>query len=239
MSQAIAIPILCQGRSLYLRRTVPNDAALLFDKGFSQREFMRLFRLNDSPTSQADVHQNLVQRQQIPPDREKYLELLIVHKQHGAIGLAALADYAPLHQRAEYLIGLFDSTHRGIGHGLETTLMVLDLAFNRYKLHKVSASTYSYNRVAQQGLESVGFCLEGNRKDHVFDPIANCFVDLQDYGLTVDAFRQNQRLVPLSNRMIGRDITQPIAVPQQKPDPVAQSGSRILRAPPTVSSSFC
>ena len=233
MNGSIAIPMLCQSRSLYLRHTVPNDAALLFDQGFSQREFMRLFRLNDTPKSQAEVHQNLVQRQQILPDRQKYLELLIVHKKHGAIGLAALADYSPLHRRAEYLIGLFDSTHRGIGHGIETTLLVLDLAFNSYKLHKVSASTYGYN---PRRLEGLGFCLEGKRKDHIFDPIANRFVDLQDYGLTVDAFRQNQRLVPLSKRLLNRDITQAIAVPQHRPDAIAQSGHRILRSPPKVCS---
>ncbi len=233
MSGSIAIPMLCQSRSLYLRRTVPNDAAVLFDKGFSQREFMRLFRLNDTPVSQAEVHQNLVQRQHIPPDREKYLELLIVHKKHGAIGVAALADYSPLHRRAEYLIGLFDSTHRSMGHGVETTLMMFDLTFNSYRLHKLCASTYGYN---PRRLEGLGFCPEGKRKDHIFDPIANCFVDLQDYGLTVDAFRQTQCLVPLSKRLLGRDITQAIAIPQPIPDAIAQSGSRILRALPKVCS---
>ena len=47
MNQSIALPKLHESRSLYLRRTVPNDASLLFRQGFCQRElFMRLFRLN-------------------------------------------------------------------------------------------------------------------------------------------------------------------------------------------------
>ena len=244
MNQSLVLPKLHESRSLYLRRTVPNDAGLLFRQGFCQREFMRLFRLNDRPTSEAEVHRNLVQRQQLPPNQDRYLEVLIVHKRHGAIGLAALADYAPLHRRAEYLIGLFDPTHRGIGLGIETTLMMLDLAFNTYKLHKVYLSTYGYNPfVPQQGLEGLGFLLEGQRKEHVFDQLEGRFVDLCDYGLTVDQFRHRQRLARLSKRLIGRDITQaidatadrsPPAIP--KPESVVprwvRSGSGVLRAPP-------
>lgn len=246
MNQSIALPTLHQSRSLYLRRTVPNDAGLLFHKGFSQREFMRLFRLNDTPTSEAEVHRQLVQRQQLPPNQDRYLEVLIVHKRHGAIGLAALADYAPLHRRAEYLIGLFDPTHRGVGMGLETTLMMLDLAFNTYKLHKVYASTYDYNPfVPQQGLEGFGFSLEGKRKEHIFDPVAGCFIDLCDYGMTENNFRQNDRLVPLAKRLLDRDITQPNASPQDRSPSQApqsesatprsmRSGGYVLRPPPSL-----
>jgi len=230
MNESIAPPILHQSRSLYLRRTVPNDASLLFDKGFSQREFMRLFRLNDLPKSAAEIYRNLVQRQQLAPDQDHYLELLIVHKRHGAIGLVALADYAPLHRRAEYLIGLFDPQHRGIGIGLEATMMLVDLAFNTYKLHKIYACTYGYNQSAQQGLASGGFVLEGQRKEHVFDQIEGSFVDLWDYGLTVDQFRQNQRLVPLSKRLIGQDITQESAPLQtQSPAQVAPNPTAVTR----------
>lgn len=220
MTESMPSLILHQSRSLYLRRTAPSDAGLLFHQGFSQREFMRLFRLNDLPQSEAEVYQALLQRAQISPDQSGYLELLIVHKRHGPIGVAALAGYVPLHRRAEYLIGLFDQTHRGVGLGLEATLMVMDLSFNAYGLHKVYACTYSYNHSAQQGLESVGFSLEGKRKDFLFDQVADCFVDLYEYGLTVDEFRAYQRIVPLSKRLLGRDITQVLtsaAVPAKPP----------------------
>lgn len=63
-----AVPILHESRSLQLRRTVLNDAALLFHQGFSQREFMRLFRLNDKRTSFVDVHRALVGRQHTQAD---------------------------------------------------------------------------------------------------------------------------------------------------------------------------
>lgn len=226
-----SVPILHESRSLKLRCTVSNDATLLFHQGFSQREFMRLFRLNDRPTCVADVHQALVNRQQIPPDQERYLELLILHRRYGPIGLCALADYAPLHRRAEYLIGLFDTSRRQVGYGLEVTLMMMDLAFNVYNLHKLYAATYAYNQPAQKGLMSVGFQQEGHRRDHVFDQISQHYVDLYDYGLTITDFRENSRLVPLSQRLLGRDITQTGLPPLSEPDitRASQSGCRILQ----------
>ncbi|MGI8932948.1 GNAT family protein [Leptolyngbya sp. BC1307] len=227
-----SVPLLHESRSLQLRRTVPNDASLLFQQGFSQQEFMRLFRLNDAPASEAEVYQNLVRRQQIPAHQETYLELLICHRRYGPIGLCALADHSALHQRAEYLVGLFDSARRRVGYGIEVTLMVLDLAFNAYHLHKVYASTYAYNLPAQTGLVKMGFQLEGQRRDHIFDRASQQFVDLYDYGMTVDNFRQNQRLVPLSQRLLQRDITPLDSSLMLRPKSIssAASGSRILQS---------
>ena len=227
------VPILHESRHLQLRRTVPNDAEILFTQGFSQRKFMRLFRLNDCPANAAEVHQQLVQRQQIPPEQETYLELLIIHRRYGPIGLCALADYATFHRRAEYLVGLFDSSRRQLGYGLEVTLMLLDLAFNAYAMNKLYASTYAYNHSAQRGLESVGFQFEGCCREHVFDSVTQQFVDLHNYGMTVSDFRRYQRLVPLSQRLLGHDITQPALPPTFRPQdntaPV-KSGSRILQS---------
>lgn len=228
-----SVPILHESRHLQLRRTVPNDAAILFERGFSQREFMRLFRLNNTPASAAVVHQQLVRRQQIPPQQETYLELLIIHRRHGPIGLCALANYAPLHRRAEYLVGLFDSSRRRVGYGLEAGLMLADLAFNAYSMNKLYAATYAYNQPAQKVLESGGFQFEGCYREHVFDQASQQFVDLHNYGLTVSDFRQHQRLGSLSQRLLGRDITQPSTPPTfQARDDTApiKSGSRILQS---------
>ncbi|MGB3205866.1 MAG: GNAT family protein [Crinalium sp.] len=221
------------GRTLYLRRTVPNDAQLLFAKAFSQPDFMGLYNLTYRPSNVAEVYRNLVGRQQIAPGSEKYLELMIVHKQRGAIGVCALADYNSLHRRAEFLIGLFEPHSRGISYGLEASLMVLDLAFNRYNLHKLYAITYSYNTNAQSGLKSLGFRLEGISKEHIFNDNTQSFVDLHNYGITVDEFRVNQRLVPLSCRLLGRDITSSFVPPHSSPEatpPYTASGQVIISA---------
>jgi RimJ/RimL family protein N-acetyltransferase len=222
MTSAASPAILHQGRSLSLRRTLPSDAPLLYQRAYQNLDFMRLFRLNDRPADVNEVRSRLENLQQQPPDSIGYLELMIVHHQHGAIGMVALSDYAPLHRRAEFLIGLFEETHRHASYGLEASLMTLDLAFNAYAMNRVYAYTYAYNQPAQKGLTSLGFNLEGVLKEHVFDHSSDRFVDLHCYGMTLQQFRQTQRLVPLSKRLLRRDMTQSAAVPlpQSQPQPL-------------------
>lgn len=212
-SPSFLTPILHRGRSLSLRRTVPSDAPLLFKRAYQNLEFMQLFRLNDRPEDLEEVRSRLEILHQQPPDHLGYLELMIVHHQHGPIGMVVLSDYVILHRRAEFLIGLFDTERRHASYGLEASLMTLDLAFNAYAMNRVYAYTYAYNRPAQKGLTSLGFGLEGVFVEHVFDRSSGAFVDLHCYGMTVQQFRKGDRLTSLSQRLIGRDITQPSAPP--------------------------
>ncbi|MBX2864879.1 MAG: GNAT family N-acetyltransferase [Leptolyngbyaceae cyanobacterium MAG.088] len=218
-----------------MRRTVPNDAPLLFEKAYSNREFMRLFRLNDQPSTEAEVYQQLLERQNVVPDDDLYLELLVIHRKYGPIGIAGLADYVPFHQRAEWLLGLFDERHRSSGYGLEAGLMLLDLAFNRYKLHKLTSMVYGYNYIAQKGTAGGGFKLIGIDPEHIFNSATKTFVDVYRYSLTEDEFRRNKRLAPLSKRLLSRDITQK-SIPEieESQSSYAQSGSITMQAEPLV-----
>lgn len=216
MSTPACTTWLHQGRSLSLRRTFPEDAPLLLQRAYQNLEFMRLFRLNDRPATVEEVRSRLEHLQQQPPDSLGYLELMIVHHQHGPVGMVVLSDYVALHRRAEFLIGLFDQAHRHASYGLEASLMTLDLAFNAYAMNRVYAYTYAYNEPAQKGLTSLGFLLEGVMVEHVFDRSTEQFVDLHCYGMTVQQFRKTRRLIPLSQRLVGRDITQPSLPPPPK-----------------------
>ena len=105
----------------------------------------------------------------------------------------------------------------------EACLLLGDLAFNQYNFHRLYAYSYAHNAYSQKALESGGFQYEGVFKEHVFDQKTQTFVDLKIFGMTEAEFRQNQRLVRLSQRLVGRDITQKILqVPSQLPQPTAQ-----------------
>ncbi|MEL6382239.1 MAG: GNAT family protein [Cyanobacteria bacterium J06626_18] len=203
------LPILHRGRSLQLRRTAPQDAPFLWRQMYQNADFMRLFRLNDRVESEQQLANRLAQRFSVPPAKSGYLELLMLHQQHGPIGVVALADHAPLHRRAELLIGIFEGAYRFHSYGLEGCLLAGDLAFNQYNLHRLYAYSYQYNHPAQKALEAGGLSLEGVMQEHVFDQASQQFVNLHLYGITLPQFRQNQRLAKLAQRLVGRDITQP------------------------------
>ncbi|MFM6320644.1 MAG: GNAT family N-acetyltransferase [Microcystis panniformis] len=210
--------ILHQGRSLTLRRTIPDDAPFLFEKMYSCYEFMRLFRLNDCADTIEQIRDKLIVRSRSTPAERGYLECLIIHKQHGVIGIIAAAEYTPLHQKAELLIGIFDEQYRSGSYGVEACLLMMDLIFNAYHLHRLYAYSYGYNHPAHAALIAGGFELEGIMKEHLYDPVAQLYVDMHIYGMIEAQMRQNTRLARLSKRLVGRDITKPLLAPLPLPD---------------------
>ncbi len=210
--------ILHQGRSLTLIRTTPDDAPFLFEKMYSRYEIMRLIRLNDKVETVEQVRERLIVRSRATPAETGYLECLMVHKTHGAIGIIGAADYNPLHQRAELVIGIFDEKYRSISYGVEACLLIGDLIFNAYHLHRVCAYSYGYNHLSQAALSAGGFELEGIMKEHLYDPVSQQYVDMHIYAINETQLRQNPLIARLSKRFLGRDITQPLMAPLPPPD---------------------
>ncbi|WP_449417819.1 GNAT family N-acetyltransferase [Phormidium nigroviride] len=210
--------ILHQGRSLTLIRTSPDDADFLFEKMYSRYEIMRLIRLNDKAETVEQVRERLIARSRATPAESGYLECLMVHKTHGAIGVIGAADYNPLHKRAELVIGIFDEQYRSISYGIEACLLMGDLIFNAYRLHRFCAYSYGYNHPSQAALSAGGFELEGIMKEHLYDPVSQQYVDMHIYGMNETQMRQNPRLASLSKRLLGRDMTQPLMAPLPPPD---------------------
>jgi ribosomal-protein-alanine N-acetyltransferase len=205
--------IIHQGRSLTFKRTTPDDAPLLFEKMYSRYDFMRLFRLNDTVQTVEQVREKLIKRSHSTPAETGYLECLLIHKIHGAIGIIAAADYTPLHRKAELLIGIFDEQYRSITYGVEACLLMTDLIFNAYHLHRFYAYSYGYNHPAHAVLTKIGAELEGVMKEHLYDPVSQEYVDMHIYAMNEAQMRQNPRIASLSKRLVGRDITQPLTAP--------------------------
>jgi ribosomal-protein-alanine N-acetyltransferase len=196
-----------QGKSLHLRQTEPKDAPILL-KAYEDESFIRLYRSNNITATEEQLVEGLKKRAQVHPTELGYLEFMIEHKQHGAIGVAAFGDYAAYHKRAEFLIGLFDEKHHSIGYGTEATLLMMELAFNIYKLNKIYIYVYGYNEPAKKKAVKFGFKEEGYLESHHYSVREQDFVDLYINGLTVANFRKNEKIRRFSKRLIGRDITQ-------------------------------
>ncbi len=196
------------GRSLHLRQSRPEDAPLL-QRAYEDDAFISLYRSNHAKQTEEQLRQTLAKRKQHAATQIGYLEFMLEHQQHGPIGVAALGDYSPLHQRAEYLVGLFDEQHRYAGNGIEATLLVLDLAFNSYHLNKVYSYVYEYNDFSHQNMLNLGFKHEGTLEQHHYSVRLDQFITLYLNGMTVKQFRENQKIQRLSLRLVGRDVTQP------------------------------
>jgi len=200
-----------EGKNIWLRQTRPEDAEILL-QAYDDEAFVRLYRSNQDQQTAEGLQEALQKRQELSPLQLRYLELMIVHKQYGAVGVAALGDYMPLHSRAEFLIGIFAEQHRRQGYGLEATLLMLDLAFNVYKLHKVYSYVYGYNEFSHKNMLHFGFKNEGYLEDHHYSKKEQAFVDLYINAIIETHFRESIKIARWSQRLIGRDITLPYQV---------------------------
>ena len=197
-----------QGRTITIRRTVAEDVPTLL-KAYQDESFLHLYRSNHIQQTEEQLTSLIAEHAEYEFTELGYVEFMIEHKHYGAIGVAILSDYNPLHKRAEYLIGLFASQHRALGHGTEATLLILDLAFNHYELNKIYTYVYDYNKSSETNTLKFGFNQEGWLEDHHYLIDEERFVSLYLNGMTEKNFRNNNNIKRYSLRLLGYDITLP------------------------------
>lgn len=232
MSKTTGMSIeLIQGASLQLRRTHPDDASLLYAEMYSNRDFMAAIRPNDNITGPNELAARITAQNAIPIRDARYLEYLIIHKTHGPIGWLAIADYEPLHSRAEYLFGFFRAEHRQARHVAEAALLSHELAFNTLGVHRLTAQVFTHNKIAQKSLINFGYSHEGTLREQLYSKLANAYLDVHYYGLTASQFRHNERLSKLSRVLLGRDATSPPrpTVTKVKPHAARPPAQRTVR----------
>lgn len=122
------------------------------------------------------------------------------------IGLISVVDLVLTHRRAEMLIGMPHTAHRGVGLATEAALLALDVCFNQVGLNKLTTLVLANNPHSQRSTLALGFEQEGLRKAHFREPGTGEFIDCFENGLTQADFWQNTRLARLSQRLLGRDV---------------------------------
>lgn len=217
-----------RGKHLLIRQAMPEDAEI-FHQAYASDEFSRLFRANGVQQSVDELRQSLVERAATPPEALGYVEFAILLDGHP-IGVTVLADYSPLHRRAEMLIGIFSPSRRHASHSIEASLLVFDLVFNHYGLNKLYTFVYEYNEYSQMITEKFDFVREGLLREHHFSIPEQRFISLYQNGLTERDFRYSEKISALSRRLLGRDITQPVQMISVFPGmEIANSASPITR----------
>jgi len=210
------------GKRLVLEVLSPEHADFL-STCYANDAFMSAYRLSQTRDlkSQA-LHEGLVKKKQRLVMQVQGIEWVIRRQNDSAgnkgefLGLAALADYKAGHNRAEFLIGFLRPEDARAGLGLEASLLVLEFAFQKIKLHKLISLVYGFNTSAQINTLHLGFSQEALFREHYFNPYQNKFIDLYQNGLLARDFFGSKSLSRWTNRMLGRDITQQLAIKKQE-----------------------
>ncbi len=199
-----------EGRKIRLRRYCEQDAAYL-QQCYQSADFMTLYN-HYIPRHQhlEDLAEKLRQGHKLHPCQSRTVDWIVVKKnEERPVGIANLVEIQFNHRRAEFLIGLPDPKDRASGVGLEATLLVLEYAFNRVGLNKLTTFVYGDNLSSQKNTLALGFVQESYLRDQIMDSASGKFLDLFGNGMTLTDFKTNARLSKLSQRLLGRDIAHP------------------------------
>ncbi|OGA12814.1 MAG: hypothetical protein A3H32_05140 [Betaproteobacteria bacterium RIFCSPLOWO2_02_FULL_63_19] len=198
------------GRHVALRPYRERDAAFLINC-LDNRHFMTHYNRFQSRTLSLPVMAAQLRKAETRLPWQSGTVDWIIHRRDEAqrpVGLANLVDLNLLHRRAEFLIGIPAEEDRNAGVGLEASLLVMDFAFNRARLNKLTSLVYEDNERAQKSTLALGFTQEGYRPQHLFDELKQRYFGVYENGVTVTDFRANIRLSNLSRRLLGRDVTE-------------------------------
>lgn len=198
------------GEKLTLRRYSEGDAEYLH-QCYKNNTFMTQYN-HYIPRHQCieDLAIKLRETNVKHPCQLKSVDWIIFKKATDQpIGIANLVEIQFHHRSAEFLIGFANPEHHNKSYGLEATLLVLDYAFNRVGLNKLTTIVYSDNVFAQKNSLALGFVQESYLREQIMEPSGNKFLDLYGNGMTLNDFRNNKRIPKLSRRLLGCDITRP------------------------------
>jgi N-acetyltransferase len=145
------------GPTLTLRYAQPADAPALLRLG-SDPEVTRFFSWGPYRT----VEEPLAYIERLAGERERgeQLDLLIVHREHGPIGVTGLSELSRRDRRA--VVGTWlGRPFWGTGANAESKALVAHLAFEVLGLERLGAYTSPHNNRSQAALERLGYLREG------------------------------------------------------------------------------
>lgn len=122
-------------------------------------------------------------------ETEKYMWGIYPNDTNELIGTATLSDISRHHRRGIVGLMIGEKEYWGKGCGTETIKLVVDYAFRRLNLHKVTAGSIANNQGSVKAFQKAGFEIEGQVKSHVF--LNGKYYDSVYLGVTRDKFLGN------------------------------------------------
>ncbi len=196
-----------ENRGIRLRRCQASDADF-YKSCYADADFAR--RYNRQTPWRGNLANALAKTGQQPPLDLGQLQWVVCDVRDAGterpIGLASLTSLSEQNQRAEFSIGLVD--RRRVSAALDASLQVMDFAFFKAGLNKLTSYVYADNPAARDNALHLGFAQEGLLADHFFLPPGR-FFDVHALGLTRAQLQANTPICALARRRLGRDWAQP------------------------------
>jgi RimJ/RimL family protein N-acetyltransferase len=110
-------------------------------------------------------------------------------------GVLSLVDISLIHKKAELLLGVLPGSPLGLS--VASMLITFQFFFNALRMNKLYVIVFSDNLHALKGVLHLGFKIEGEFKNELYDPRSNQLVDVTRLAINREAAfsEKNKRLM--------------------------------------------
>ncbi len=177
------------GEKLYLRGLERADLEGEYFDWLNDREVTRFLRSGLFPNN-AERMEEYYRSVALSPDN---VMLAIIEKESDRhIGNIKLGPIDWVARIAFLGIMVGDKKSWGKGYGTEAIRLVIDYAFNRLNLHKVTAGIVAIHQASIRAFEKAGFEVEGQAKSQFF--LDGEYCDSLYLGITREDFLKNSKI---------------------------------------------
>jgi ribosomal-protein-alanine N-acetyltransferase len=173
------------GPTLTLRYATADDAPRLLELA-SDPDVTRWFSWG--PYERLEQPESYIADLEAKRERGELLDFLIVHPEHGPIGVTGLSELSERNRHAT--VGTwFGRRYWGSGANRESKAMIAALAFRRLGLDRLTAWANTRNGRSQLALERAGFQREGVLRD--WHRHGDTLHDVVVFGMTKRAWERS------------------------------------------------
>jgi len=154
-----------EGERIYLREIRPSDVNENYYRWMNDPEVTQYLESRFYPNSMEGLCEYVAGKLR---DRDNVFLAIVLREGDRHIGNVKLGPINWIHRSADIGILIGEKDCWGKGHATEAIRLVVDYAFRKLNLHKVTAGCYSNNQGSLGAFEKAGFQVEGVRKEQFF-----------------------------------------------------------------------
>ncbi len=169
-----------EGRLCYLRPLVKEDVNKEYLSWINKETILRYLDYGRFPTSLSELSEYV--RSKVK-SKESIFLAIVNKRTHRHIGNVKLEPINWVNRTTGFSIFIGEEKNRNRGIGKEVIKLMIDCAFYRLNLHRISLGVIEGNKRALKLYKKFGFKIEGIEREAIYDPIMKRYINNIKMGL--------------------------------------------------------
>lgn len=153
------------GNRIYLREVRLSDVNERYYQWMNDPEVIKYMESRFYPNSVEEISEFVRSKTR---DKDNAFMAIMLKEDDRHIGNIKLGPINTIHRYADVALIIGEKDCWGKGYATEAICLIVDYAFNRLNLHKLTAGCYEANQGSAKCFQKAGFTIEGCRRNQYF-----------------------------------------------------------------------